>query len=101
MTPTLYDVRVFPAKYPRTLGPSSAGTIGLFVATVREVPGALRDWPDLSAVRAGLKPQWRKAFDRAGQFWADKHDDSRPLSLTLYDRRGALLGTLYATRRAA
>lgn len=95
----LYDVRVFPARYARTLGPSSAGTIGLYVATVRECCGGLRDWPDMAAIRAALKPQWRKAFDRAGNFWADRHDAEKPLSLTLYDLRGNLLGTLYAARR--
>lgn len=96
-TTPLYDVRMFSDSNKRML--HRAPINGFYVATVREVQGALRGWPDMAAVREGLMPQHRKAFDRAGQFWANKCDDSKPLSLTLYTARGRLIGTLYATRR--
>lgn len=53
--------------------------------------------PDLAAVRQCLPACYHKAFDRAaGAFWRDKHNDGKPLYLTLSDRRGRYLNTLYA-----
>ena len=62
--------------------------------------------PDRAAIRDALPTQHRKAFDRANQFWfAAKPgrvglpaapDMVDACSTTLLDRRGRLLGTLYA-----
>lgn len=51
--------------------------------------------PDRAAVAAALPYRFRKAFDRAGQFWFNRHRDSAPATMMLSDRRGKYLTTLY------
>lgn len=69
---------------------------GMVKGPVKAVMGGLREWPDMAAARECLPHYYRKAFDRAGTFWADKSDDKRPLYMTLRDTRGKYLNTLYA-----
>jgi hypothetical protein len=52
--------------------------------------------PSLPDTRAALPYRWRKAFDRAGSFWFDARDQAAPATMTLRNRRGGYLATLYA-----
>jgi len=97
MTTTLYDVRMYRESRKRYLHLSDPR--GAYVATTNAVMGALRDGPDMVAVRAALPANLRKAFDRAGSFWFDKYNDAKHGHMTLYTMRGALIGTLYAIRK--
>jgi plasmid stabilization system protein ParE len=88
---TLFDVRMF--------GPRVTAHNGAYVATVRATQGALREQPDMGAVRDGLPHNLRKAFDRAGAFWFDKHDVTKPGIMRLYALRDSRhLATLTAER---
>lgn len=52
--------------------------------------------PDATAVRDALPHYYRKAFDRTGgMFWFSSEAD-KPAHLTLRDRRGRYLNTVYA-----
>lgn len=51
--------------------------------------------PDRAAIAAALPYRFRKAFDRAGGFWFDKNRETSPAHVTLRDRRGKYLTTLY------
>lgn len=51
--------------------------------------------PDHEAVRQAMPSYYRKALDRAGKFWFPADGDMA--HLTLLDRRGRYLNTLYAT----
>lgn len=63
--------------------------------------------PDYEAIREAIPYVHRKAYDRANKAWwfpATLHsalsgvlDQKNACSKTLYDRKGKLLGTLYAT----
>lgn len=73
-------------------------------ATEAAVYGVYRDGvpyaPDAQAVRDALPHYYRKAYDRAGgTFWWSKHGDNDSAYLTLNDRRGKWLNTLYAVPR--
>lgn len=56
--------------------------------------------PDPVAIRAALPHYYRKAFDRGHTFWftdqAGKPNPPKPAHMTLLDRRGHTLNTLYA-----
>lgn len=99
MANILYDVHMYRQSRKRYLHTSDPR--GAYVATTKAVMGALRDGPDMAAVRAALPANLRKAFDRAGSFWFDNYSDAKPGHMTLYTTRGVLLGTLYATRKEA
>jgi hypothetical protein len=61
--------------------------------------------PDYAAIRAAIPYNHRKAYDRALTWWFPAinsqltgiMDRKNACSRTLYDRKGKLLGTLYAT----
>jgi hypothetical protein len=53
--------------------------------------------PDMSAVRECLPFRFRKAFDRAGgTWWFISGEEERASYVTLRDRRGKYLATIYA-----
>ena len=93
---TLFDVRLCRQSAKRFLHVSDPR--GAYVATVHALTTGLRPVPDCDAIRAALPGNLRKAFDRAGGFWFDKYDATKPASMTLTSTRGALIGTLYATQ---
>ncbi len=51
--------------------------------------------PDCDAIRKALPARLRKAFDRAGGFWFDKMSNISPAAMSLADRRGKPIVTLY------
>lgn len=51
--------------------------------------------PDPNAIVQCLPHYYRKAFDRGGNMWHPKEDDGASY-VTLYDRKGKYLNTIYA-----
>lgn len=102
---TLFEIRAFRQSNKRFLHLSDPR--GNYLGTVKPEPapgitGVLDERgelvrPDWQAFRECVPHQWRKAFDRAS-LWYNKHNDSKPASMTLYGVRGQLLGTIYVQK---
>jgi len=81
---TLYALHLSTHKTGMVKGPVNGETIGI------------SEMPERAAVRECLPHFYRKAFDRAGSFWQNKHDVTKPQHVTLHNSRGKYLNTVYA-----
>ncbi len=98
MATTLFDVRYYRHSRKRLL--HWRDPRGAYVATVNAIENPTgRAAPDNNAIGAALPHYLRKAFNRSHWERRDALNENAYGSRTLYGVRGALLGTLYATRR--
>jgi hypothetical protein len=90
----LFELDVITSRYKAGFarGPVRGVPAGLSGYYVNGMPYA----PDMDAVRECLPHRWRAAFDRAGQFWFDKHRNDAYATLTLRAKSGDSIGLLRA-----
>lgn len=72
---------------------------GLNRAPITSEPFGTHERPIPEIVRQALPARYRRAFDRAGSWWRDRHA-AKPfpvLHVQLTDARGRYLTTVYAT----
>lgn len=76
--------------FSATVGAQPSGLVGVYRQGVPYEP-------DRAAIRAALPHYYRAAFDRnKGSFWFERDREECNAYLTLYDRRGKHLNTIYA-----